>query len=97
MPVAKLADMVIARVDPAHNNGAVEAPAVVTRIYAAALDSGGGRMVQAVNVQVFRDGHGTEWIEAVPLFDTEADAIADGSPKAAWPLGTSSGAEVFGE
>ena len=89
MPDAKIADQVVARVNPDFNNGAETAPAVVTRALGAAVEVDGISR-QSVNLHVLRDGPNTEWMAAVPLFDSEADAIeAGGSGAAAWPVGTS--------
>lgn len=50
-PTPEVGDVVLVPVDPAENNGAAEAPAVVTRVWSAST----------VNVRVLHDGDAVTW------------------------------------
>jgi hypothetical protein len=75
-----LCRMVIAIVDPANNNGADVAPAVITRVWGQQPDG-----AWTVNVQVFNDSPVSEWKTSIVLFDTEEQAREHGTHAAFWP------------
>lgn len=80
MQKPSLARMVIARVDPAMNNGATEAPAVITRVWSEQLDH------WIVNVRVFLDGSNTAplALTSIRLYKTEPVHIASDTAHCAW-------------
>lgn len=53
-------------VDPAKNNGAVEAPGVIVRTWSDTC----------VNVKVLNDGPANDWCTSVPFFQTRAELDA---------------------
>lgn len=70
-----IARMVIVPMDPAFNNGAEEAPAIITRVW----NQG------CVNVRILADGDGNpEWRTSVALHPDEESARANGSRHVAW-------------
>jgi hypothetical protein len=62
--------IVLAPADPATNNGADVAPAIITRVWSDNL----------VNVRVLLDGQGIEWRTSVTLYDTP-DAFAEAAAR----------------
>ncbi|MEU8710925.1 hypothetical protein [Streptomyces sp. NPDC048663] len=85
MPKPSIGRIVLVAVDPAWNNGADVAPAVITRVWSDTC----------VNVRAIADSHSVDWLTSVPLFETRAaldahfDAVtAAGAPRpngAFWP------------
>jgi hypothetical protein len=75
-----LARAVIAIVDPAKNNGADVAPAVITRVWGE-NPSGGW----TVNIKVSNDGPNNEWKTSVLLCDTEEQAREVKTHACFWP------------
>jgi hypothetical protein len=66
--------------DAQKNNGAEEAPALVTRVWSQRADGS-----WTVNVRVISDSADVpEWRTSVALYDTEADARAAGGTHTAW-------------
>lgn len=72
MQKPSIARLVIVSMDPARNNGANEAPAVITRVWSDTL----------INVRVLSDGDGVEWRTSVELLDEKP---ADPRHVAWWP------------
>lgn len=75
-----LGRVVLALVNPATNNGADVAPAVLTRVWNEQPD---GSWV--VNCKVNLDGDGSAWLTSARLFDDEAQARAFGGQALFWP------------
>lgn len=67
--------------DPKNNNGADEAPAVITRVWGD----------HCINVKVLRDGPDTDWMTSLSLYDTREEAqAAHDEMVASWPAGPAS-------
>lgn len=80
MQTPSIGRIVIAPAEPIGNNGATEAPAIITRVFGQRHDGG-----WTVNVRQFLDGHGGEWKTSLALYDDEATARANGTHVAWWP------------
>lgn len=67
--------IVIARVDPLQNNGATEAPAIITRVWGPGM----------VNLRVFVDTAAMPLSQtSAKLFESQEDAEKDGATLACW-------------
>jgi len=72
--VPRVGDVVLVAADPALNNGAEQAPAVVTRVWSATT----------VNVRVLYDGHAVTWHTSLNYVDT-LDGLAPDALAWTWP------------
>lgn len=74
-PVPSIGRIVHAVVDPAENNGADIAPAVIVRVWPSP-DPDAAPNAGYVNARVLLDGHDTPWITSVHLYESEETARA---------------------
>ena len=66
--------IVLVSADPERNNGADEAPAVITRVFGPDM----------INVRVLLDGNDVDWMTSVELHDAKPQGD-DAQPCAWWP------------
>lgn len=70
MQTPSIGRVVIVPADPASNNGATEAPAVITRVWAERPDGS-----WTINVRQLLDGDATKWKTSLALYDDETAAM----------------------
>jgi methionine-rich copper-binding protein CopC len=76
MQKPSIAHMVIVPMDPNRNNGADEAPAIITRVFSDTL----------INVKILSDGpEGPEWRTSVALLEQKPERIVGTGHFAWWP------------
>ncbi|MGW0566060.1 hypothetical protein [Streptomyces tauricus] len=70
----EVGDVVLVPADPAENNGARVAPAIVTRVW----------NKTTVNARALLDGHSIQWLTSLVEVDSLEDAVP-GAPVWVWP------------
>lgn len=71
-----IGDIVLVPVDPAENNGAAEAPAIVTRVWSATT----------INARVLHDGEATSWRTSL-VYREDFDGVESYPAVWTWPGG----------
>ena len=81
MPVPTIGRVVIACLEQSKNNGALVAPAIITRVWSQTADGS-----WTINIKILADSHDDVWKTSVSLYPTEEDAttIRPGSDHVCW-------------